>query len=455
MKKIVFVLENHDFIKALPIYNVLKNDFELNIIYVENVGEKLSNTFFKELKFDKQNINSFLNYESIVNNYYNNLYVNNSEYLKNKDKIIEDLINIDDNELGTLGDLKNKIKLELEKINPDLVIVFGGSITALSSSIATKILNIEIAHIESDLISKDLSISEINRILIDHISTYYFVTEQSGIHNLKNEGLDNDNLFLIDNDNYYKIQHLLFFKRCFNYKFFCRNEITYGNFIYQLDNVFYLFKNNNNNNNIIISFHGALFGDITGPIFRNYEKNILNYDILSLSDKILENYDKDRLLLSWYLDTKKYKYNNIYYNIISNILKLKKYEKIYFFGTSGGGYSAIKYSCFFNAISIVSNSQIYLNKYFYFRKAVDILMKNNDEFIYGNSESIESITTIYKPKKIILFTNKLDTHHYNNHSLPFIEYCNNNKISNDVYFFEKESEKPHSELFNINWIDLL
>lgn len=87
-----------------------------------------------------------------------------------------------------------KIMLGLEdiitnKFSPDLLIVPGDVNSTVAGAIAGKKLGIKIAHLESGLRSDDRDMpEEINRILTDEISDYYFVTEQSGIDNLKAEG---------------------------------------------------------------------------------------------------------------------------------------------------------------------------------------------------------------------------------------------------------------------------
>ena len=58
-------------------------------------------------------------------------------------------------------------------------------------------LQIPIAHVESGLRSFDFSMpEEINRILVDRISDFLFVTEESGIENLDKEGIDKIKYFL-------------------------------------------------------------------------------------------------------------------------------------------------------------------------------------------------------------------------------------------------------------------
>ena len=56
------------------------------------------------------------------------------------------------------------------------------------SLLEIKYNNIKVIHVEAGLRSFDLSMpEEINRVLTDEIAGYYFVTEQSGIDNLKHE----------------------------------------------------------------------------------------------------------------------------------------------------------------------------------------------------------------------------------------------------------------------------
>ena len=105
--------------------------------------------------------------------------------MKNKDKVIEDIKKYNE-DLGQLGEIRDKLLIEFNKIKPDLVIVFGDVTNTFSIIIATKTLNIKLAHVESGLRSGDIKMpEEVNRILTDHITDYYFVTEESGIYNLK------------------------------------------------------------------------------------------------------------------------------------------------------------------------------------------------------------------------------------------------------------------------------
>ena len=61
-------------------------------------------------------------------------------------------------------------------------------------------MNIPVAHIESGLRSFDRNMpEEKNRILVDHISDLLFVSEISGIKNLKDEGISGRMVHLVGN----------------------------------------------------------------------------------------------------------------------------------------------------------------------------------------------------------------------------------------------------------------
>ena len=79
-------------------------------------------------------------------------------------------------------------KLILNTFKPDLIITPGDVNSTLAVAIAANKLKIPVAHLESGLRSEDRNMpEEINRILTDEISDYFFITEPSGIENLKLE----------------------------------------------------------------------------------------------------------------------------------------------------------------------------------------------------------------------------------------------------------------------------
>jgi len=97
-----------------------------------------------------------------------------------------------------------KIMIEFEKVclkeKPDMVIVVGDVNSTIASALVATKLNIKVAHIEAGLRSFDRGMpEEINRVVTDAISDYLFVTEKSGIENLKKEGIPDKKIFFTGN----------------------------------------------------------------------------------------------------------------------------------------------------------------------------------------------------------------------------------------------------------------
>ena len=97
-----------------------------------------------------------------------------------------------------------KIMVEFEKVcldeHPDAVLVVGDVNSTLACSITAKKLNIDVVHVEAGLRSGDMQMpEEINRIVTDSISDYLFVSEKSGLENLKAEGKSDEKVFFTGN----------------------------------------------------------------------------------------------------------------------------------------------------------------------------------------------------------------------------------------------------------------
>jgi len=76
---------------------------------------------------------------------------------------------------------------------PDAVLVVGDVNSTLACSIVAKKLHIPVAHVEAGLRSGDMSMpEEINRLVTDSISDWFFVTEPSGAEHLRREGKAED-----------------------------------------------------------------------------------------------------------------------------------------------------------------------------------------------------------------------------------------------------------------------
>ncbi len=89
---------------------------------------------------------------------------------------------------------------ELIKNKPDLVIVVGDVTSTMACAITAQKLNIKVAHVEGGIRSRDWAMpEEINRLVTDSISNYFFTTSEIANTNLINEGIDKSRIFFVGN----------------------------------------------------------------------------------------------------------------------------------------------------------------------------------------------------------------------------------------------------------------
>jgi len=143
----------------------LGNPFEIKIVHTgQHYDEKMAAVFFQQFE--------------LVPDYFLNIPVASA----NKQ----------------MAEIMIRLEEVIEKYNPDLIMVAGDVNSTFAAALAANKLNIRIAHIESGLRSFDRGMpEEINRILTDEITDYFFVTEQSGIDNLLKEGKNKENIFFV------------------------------------------------------------------------------------------------------------------------------------------------------------------------------------------------------------------------------------------------------------------
>jgi UDP-N-acetylglucosamine 2-epimerase (non-hydrolysing) len=82
----------------------------------------------------------------------------------------------------------------------DLVIVVGDVTSTMACSIVAKKLNTKVAHVEAGIRSFDLSMpEEINRMVTDSITDYFFTTSATANNNLKHLGIPDERIFFVGN----------------------------------------------------------------------------------------------------------------------------------------------------------------------------------------------------------------------------------------------------------------
>ncbi len=83
---------------------------------------------------------------------------------------------------------------------PDAVVVVGDVNSTIACALTAVKLGVPVAHVEAGLRSFDRTMpEEINRILTDAISHWLFVTEPSGVANLRREGVAEERIHLVGN----------------------------------------------------------------------------------------------------------------------------------------------------------------------------------------------------------------------------------------------------------------
>jgi UDP-N-acetylglucosamine 2-epimerase (non-hydrolysing) len=82
----------------------------------------------------------------------------------------------------------------------DAVVVVGDVNSTIACALAAVKLGVSVAHVEAGLRSFDRTMpEEINRILTDAISHWLFVTERSGVENLRHEGVPEGRIHFVGN----------------------------------------------------------------------------------------------------------------------------------------------------------------------------------------------------------------------------------------------------------------
>jgi len=90
-------------------------------------------------------------------------------------------------------------KLLLEK-KPDLCLVVGDVTSTMACAIAAQKLHVKVAHVEAGIRSGDWTMpEEINRLVTDSITNYFFTTSDVANRNLRESGVSDDRIFFVGN----------------------------------------------------------------------------------------------------------------------------------------------------------------------------------------------------------------------------------------------------------------
>jgi UDP-N-acetylglucosamine 2-epimerase (non-hydrolysing) len=96
---------------------------------------------------------------------------------------------------GSHGEMTGRIMIEFDKVcrelKPDMVVVVGDVNSTIAASLTARKMFVPVAHVEAGLRSFDETMpEELNRRLTDCLSNLLFVSEPSGMENLRREGMD-------------------------------------------------------------------------------------------------------------------------------------------------------------------------------------------------------------------------------------------------------------------------
>jgi len=105
---------------------------------------------------------------------------------------------------GSQAEQTSKIMLGyeslLEKESTDYCLVVGDVTSTMACSIVAKKMTIKVIHVEGGIRSWDLTMpEEINRMVTDSITDYFFTTSKTANNNLLNNGIPNDRIFYVGN----------------------------------------------------------------------------------------------------------------------------------------------------------------------------------------------------------------------------------------------------------------
>lgn len=93
-----------------------------------------------------------------------------------------------------------RFEKDLQEHPADVVLVVGDVTSTLACSIVAKKLHTRVAHVEAGIRSGDLRMpEEINRLVTDSITDYFFTTSEIAGNNLRKSGVPDERIFFVGN----------------------------------------------------------------------------------------------------------------------------------------------------------------------------------------------------------------------------------------------------------------
>lgn len=105
---------------------------------------------------------------------------------------------------GTQAEQTSKIMIGYEKLlleeSTDLCLVVGDVTSTMACSIVAKKMQIKVAHVEAGIRSGDITMpEEINRLVTDSITDYFFTTSEIANNNLIQSGVERESIYFVGN----------------------------------------------------------------------------------------------------------------------------------------------------------------------------------------------------------------------------------------------------------------
>lgn len=170
MKIINVVGARPNFMKVAPLHRLLAEDdhFESKIVHTgQHYDEQMSDVFFRQLELPEPDLY---------------LGVGSGSHAQQTARVMTAFEEVVENE------------------QPDLVVVVGDVNSTLACALVATKMHVPVAHVEAGLRSGDRRMpEEINRLVTDRIADHLFVTEQSGIEHLRQEGVADEKIHFVGN----------------------------------------------------------------------------------------------------------------------------------------------------------------------------------------------------------------------------------------------------------------